>query len=172
MVSYYGDQLALYAEAAAMNVQNSKLGYIVGVHSKGMAEAVKKAYDMIMAGEALAVFDKNAEPDTNHLFDTFQQDLRSNFISPEILESMRRIENEFCTKVGINNTNTDKKERMLVDEVNANNEEVRSLADMWLESLKDGCRKAREMFLLPEFDVDWRYPDERSNTVDPRIVPV
>lgn len=165
MVYYYGDQLALYAEAAAMNVQNSKLGYVVGVKSKGMAEAVKKAFDKIMAGEALAVWDKNAEPDiSGNLFDTFTQNLGENFIAPDILESMRRVENEFCTRVGINNTNTDKKARMSLDEVNANNEETRSLADMWLENLKDGCKRTREMFELSEFDVDWRYKEDEQRS--------
>lgn len=167
MVYYYADQLALYAEAAAMNVQNSKLGYVVGVRSKGMAEAVKKAFDMIMSGEALAVYDKSArDDDTGSLFETFTQNLKENFIAPDILESMRRVENEFCTRVGINNTNTDKKARMSTDEVNANNEETRSLADLWLESLKDGCKKTREMFQITDFDVEWRYPNEGSNTVN------
>ena len=174
MVYYYADQLALYAEAAQMNVQNSKLGYIVGVRTKGMAEAVKKAYDKIMSGEALSVYDKNADPDGGPLFETFSQDLRANFISPDILESMRRIENEFCTRIGINNTNTDKAERMLVDEVNANNEEVKTLAELWLDSLKQGCAKARDLFQLEKFDVDWRYPADvkRSNSVNTGPVPV
>ena len=171
MVYYYADQLALYGEAAAMNVQNSKLGYVVGARSKGIAEAIKKAFDMIMQGEPLAVYDKNADPDSNGLFETFAQNLQQNFIAPDILEAMRRVENEFCTRIGINNTNTDKKSRMLVDEVNANNEEVRSLADLWLETLQDGCAKARELFQLDTFNVDWRYKDEQgSNTVDPGTV--
>lgn len=172
MVYYYADQLALYGEAAAMNVQNSKLGYVVGARSKGIAEAIKKAFDMIMQGEPLAVYDKNADPDSNGLFETFAQNLQQNFIAPDILEAMRRVENEFCTRIGINNTNTDKKSRMLVDEVNANNEEVRSLADLWLETLQDGCAKARELFQLDTFNVDWRYKDEQgSNTVNPGTVP-
>lgn len=171
MVYYYADQLALYGEAAAMNVQNSKLGYVVGARSKGIAEAIKKAFDLIMQGEPLAVYDKNADPDSNGLFETFAQNLQQNFIAPDILEAMRRVENEFCTKIGINNTNTDKKSRMLVDEVNANNEEVRSLADLWLETLQDGCAKARELFQLDTFNVDWRYKDEQgSNTFDPGTV--
>lgn len=172
MVYYYADQLALYGEAAAMNVQNSKLGYVVGARSKGMAEAIKKAFDLIMQGEPLSVYDKNADPDGGPLFETFAQNLQQNFIAPDILEAMRRVENEFCTRVGINNTNTDKKSRMLVDEVNANNEEVRSLADLWLETLQDGCAKARELFQLDTFNVDWRFKDEQgSNTVNPGIVP-
>lgn len=167
MVSYYGDQLALYAEAASMNVQNSKLGYVVGARTKTMAEAIKKAYDQIMQGEALAVYDKNADPNGSPLFDTFTQNLAQNFIAPDILEAMRRVENEFCTRIGINNTNTDKRERMNVDEVNANNEEVQSLPALWLETLRDGCNKTRDMFGI-EISVDWRYkPNEQgSDTLD------
>lgn len=165
MVSYYADQLALYAESAAMNVQNSKLAYIVGARTKTMAEAIKKAFDLVQQGEALAVYDKNADPNGSPLFDTFAQNLSQNFIAPDILEAMRRVENEFCTRIGINNTNTDKKERMNVDEVNANNEEVQSLPALWLETLQDGCKKTRDMFGI-DISVDWRYkPDEqRSNT--------
>lgn len=167
MVSYYADQLALYAESAAMNVQNSKLAYIVGARTKTMAEAIKKAFDLVQQGEALAVYDKNADPNGSPLFDTFAQNLSQNFIAPDILEAMRRVENEFCSRIGINNTNTDKKERMNVDEVNANNEEVQSLPALWLETLQDGCAKTRDMFGI-EISVDWRYkPDEqRRDTIN------
>lgn len=168
LVTYYADQLALCAEAVQMNVQNSKLGYIVGARSKGMAEAIKKAYDMIMAGEGVAVYAKDTEDENNKtLFDSFTQDLRQNFIAPDILEAMRRLENEFCTRIGINNTNTDKKERMITDEVNANNEEIKTLADSWLESLQDGCAAAREMFDLPTLSVDWRYKNEPWSNPEP-----
>ncbi len=165
MVYYYADQLALCGEAVAMNIQNSKLGYVVGARSKTIAEAIKKAFDMIMQGEPLAVYDKELAGEDSPLFDTFCQNLAQNFIAPDISETMRRIENEFCTRIGINNTNTDKAERMVVDEVNANNEEVRTLADMWLESLKESCRKTRELFLLDDFDVEWRYSNEGRDNV-------
>ena len=172
IVYYYADQLALYAEAAQINIQNSKLGYFIGTNSKGMAEAIKKIYDKIMAGEGVAVYDKDG--DSQLVFETFSQNLKQNFIAPDILESMRRIENEFCTRVGIPNTNTDKKERMSTDEVNMNNTETTGLADMWLETLQDGCERARDMFGLHEFNVDWRYDpyEQRSDNVYPGPVPV
>ena len=168
MIYYYGDQMALYAEAASMNIQNSKLGYLVGARTKTMAEAIKKAYDTIMRGEGVAVFDKSADPSGNiPLFETFTQNLRNTFIAPDILESLRRIENEFCTKIGLNNTNTDKKERMVVDEVNANNEEIKALPELWRDSLKDGCRKTRDLFGIENFDVDWRYDNEPGSDIVP-----
>lgn len=165
IVYYYADQLALYAEAAQINIQNSKLGYMVGTNSKGMAEAIKKIYDKIMAGEGVAVYDKDAQ-DGELAFETFTQNLSQNFIAPDILESMRRVENEYCTKLGIPNTNTDKRERMSVDEVNANNAETTTLADLWLETMRKGCDKARELFSI-DINVDWRIdPNEQgSNNV-------
>lgn len=171
LIYYYADQMALYAEAAQINVQNSKLGYFIGTNSKGMAEAIKKLYDRIMAGEGMAVYDKDA--DGSLQFQTFVQNLRQNFIAPDILESLRRLENEFCTRIGIPNTNTDKKERMSLDEVNANNAETTSLADLWLETLQDGCAKTREMFGI-DINVDWRIDphEQRRNTIDPGTVSV
>lgn len=162
MIYYYGDKMALYAESAAMNVQNSKLAYVIGARTKTMAEAIKKAFDMIQQGEGVAVYDKNADPSGAPLFETFAQNLKQNFIAPDILECMRRVENEFDTKIGLNNTNTDKKERMVVDEVNANNEEIRSLPELWLDTLKDGCKKTRELFGIDNFNVEWRYKDDEQ----------
>ncbi len=169
VIYYYADQLALYAEAAQINIQNSKLGYFVGTNSKGMAEAIKKIYDKIMAGEGLAVYDKDG--DSSLFFETFTQNLGQNFIAPDILESMRRIENEFCTRVGIPNTNTDKKERMSTDEVNMNNTETTTLADLWLETMRRGCEKARELFSI-DLDVEWRVDpnEQRSDYVNPGAV--
>ena len=170
LVYYYADQLALYAEAAQINIQNSKLGYFIGTNSKGMAEAIKKIYDKIMAGEGLAVYDKDG--DSSLVFETFTQNLMQNFIAPDILESMRRVENEFCTRVGIPNTNTDKKERMSTDEVNMNNAETTGLADLWLETLQDCCEKARDMFQLEKLNVKWRIDphEQRRDNVDPGSV--
>ena len=61
----------------------------------------------------------------------------------------------FDTEVGIPNANTDKRERLITDEVNANNFETKSKCALWLESLKQGCREANEMFGL-NLSVDWR----------------
>ena len=85
---------------------------------------------------------------------------------------MRRVENEFCTRVGIPNTNTDKKERMSTDEVNMNNAETTGLADQWLETLQDCSEKARDMFQLDKLNVEWRIDphEQRRDNVDPGSV--
>ena len=69
------------------------------------------------------------------------------------------LENQFCTDIGIPNVNIMKKERVNTEEVNANNIETYTKCDMWLESLKNACNYAHDMFGI-SIGVDWRFsPD-------------
>ena len=61
----------------------------------------------------------------------------------------------FDTEIGIPNANTDKRERLITDEVNANNVETYSKCSMWLENLQEACQKVNRMFGL-SISVDWR----------------
>ena len=79
-----------------------------------------------------------------------------NYISDKLLSDFRRIQNMFDTEIGIPNTNTEKKERMLADEVTINAVETASKVDLWLEELKDSCERANKMFGL-DMSVEWRY---------------
>lgn len=54
--------------------------------------------------------------------------------------------NECMTFLGINNANTDKKERLITDEVVANNELVDLSAKVMLETRKRACKQINEMF--------------------------
>ena len=55
---------------------------------------------------------------------------------------------------------------MLEDEVNANNEETRTLCELWLESLQLSCEKTRKMFGFKEeeMSVDWRVKPKEEQT--------
>ena len=88
-------------------------------------------------------------------WEAFQQNVGQNYIACDLLSDLRKIEAEFDTKIGIPNANTDKKERLITDEVNANNVETRNLPELWLESLQKGCKEANAMFGI-NISVDWR----------------
>ena len=60
----------------------------------------------------------------------FSSDLKGNFITNELLTALKTIKALFDTEVGIPNTNTSKKERMLTDEVNSNNVETAAKASL------------------------------------------
>lgn len=157
LINYYADMLALCAEANGINLVNTKLAYIAATKSKAAAETIKKLYDSVQAGNPLVVFDKDIA-DGNDLFQLFTQNIGQNFISPDILLCMRKIEQEFLTKIGLPNTNTEKRERLTDDEVNSNNIETQALGDLWLSTINKECEKARNMFNI-ELSAEWRFKD-------------
>lgn len=160
IISYYGDQMALAAQALAMNLVNSKMAHVFFTGSKNGAETMKKMFDKIMAGNPAVVVDKDmTSVDGTPNWQLFVQNLSQNHISPQLLEEMRYIQNMFDTEIGIPNANTSKRERLITDEVQANNVETLSKTALWLEYLKESVDKVNKMFDL-SISVDWRFPQE------------
>lgn len=156
IVDYYGDLMALCAEATGINLVNSKLSFIFAAKNKATAESLKALYDKVAGGEPAAFADKELFDDEGNLtVSMFNQDVGRNFIADRLLDTMRTIRCQFLTDIGIPNANTDKRERLITDEVNANNFETRAKCSVWLDELQKGCRKVKEMFGV-EISVDWR----------------
>ena len=156
LVSFYAQEMALASEAIDVNLLNSKLSYVFTASNKNAAESLKKLYDRVASGEPAVVIDKNLYNDDGSVsWEAFQQNVGQNYIAGDLLSDMRKIEAEFDTKIGIPNANTDKKERLITDELNANNVETRSLPELWLESLQQGCKETNAMFGI-NISVDWR----------------
>lgn len=157
LVDYYGDLLALTAESTSVNLVNTHMAYVFAAGNKASAETFKKLYDRVASGEVCAVVDKSLfNDDGSPTWQTFTQNVGQNYISDKLLSDFRRIQNMFDTEIGIPNTNTEKKERMLADEVTINAVETASKVDLWLEELKDSCERANKMFGL-DMSVEWRY---------------
>lgn len=153
LVDFYGDCLALCADTAQVNVLNSKLSYIFAAKNKSAAETFKKAFDNVASGEpAVAVGQNLYGKEGEALWDSFTQNLRQNFIAPDVLNTMRVVYNMFDTEVGIPNSNQAKRERLISDEVNSNNVESYTAMDMFIESLNEGAKEVKRMF-----DVDVRF---------------
>lgn len=155
LIDYYGDMMAITAETAGINIVNSKLSFVFAAQNKASAESFKKLYDQIQEGNPAAFVDKNLLDDEGRLTVEFlNQNVGQNFIADRLLDVLRTIRNMFLTDIGIPNANTDKKERLISDEVNANNFEVRSKASLWLKTLQKDCEKVRAMFNI-DLSVDW-----------------
>ena len=70
--------------------------------------------------------------------------------APYLLDKLADYENFYRNKVlsflAINNANTDKKERLIVDEVNANNDLLETILDMMYECRLEFCNEIKEKF--------------------------
>lgn len=156
LVQFYANMMALTAETAGVNIFNSKLSYAFAAGNKTAAESFKKMMDQVGSGEPAVFYDKNLlNDDGSKAWDTFAQDLRSNYIAGDLLDDMRKWEERFDTEIGIPNANTNKRERLITDEVNANNFETRSRIELWLDTMRKGMDTANELFGL-DLSVDWR----------------
>lgn len=157
LVGHYAEQMALASQSVSVNLLNSKLSYVFTAKTKALAESLKKMYDQIASGEPAVVIDsrlKNAA-DGEETWKAFEQNVGGNYIVTNLLSDLRKIEAMFDTEIGIPNANTDKRERLIQDEVNANNIETYSKCAMWLENLQDACKKVNDMFGL-SISVRWR----------------
>lgn len=149
LVSYYGDLMALTAESLGVNLLNSKFSYVFGATNKAGAESLKKLYDNIASGEPAVFADKQLfGPDGKLAVNLLTQNVAQNYIGDKLLEAIRKIEIEFFSRIGIPSANTDKKERLITDEVNANNVETYALTSIWMDTLNDCIKRVNNMFDL------------------------
>lgn len=160
LVNYYADMMALCAETAGVNLLNSHLSFVFPAKNKAQAEAYKKLYDRVAGGEPGVVIDNHLYlDDGTQAWEPFQQNIGQNYIVDKVLADMRKIEAMFDTDIGIPNANTDKRERLITDEVNANNAETITKCELWLEELKKSAEKTNSMFGTT-ISVDYRYSQE------------
>jgi hypothetical protein len=160
LVNYYADQMAITAEACSMNSMNSKLSYVFSARNKAGAESLKKLLDKIMGGDIGVFYDEKLRRQHNETteepWSTFAQNLAQNFITPDLMDCLRRWEEMFCNEIGIPNTRSDKKERLVTSEAISTRNESKTRVEMWLESWQDCCKKVKKMFGV-SISVDWRY---------------
>ena len=70
------------------------------------------------------------------------------FMGNELMDYKRSVESDLLTFLGQDNTPVDKKERLITDEAESNNQLIASFADLQLEARKKAAEEINEMFGL------------------------
>ena len=163
IISYYADLLALCTESLGANLVNSKLAYVFACDNKTVSESFKKMFDQINEGNPAVFADKKLfNEDGSPMWDSFQNNLKQNYIAKDILEDMTKIDARFCTEIGIPNVNMAKESGVTDNEVEANNIDTKSKAALWLETMKKGITITNDMFNL-NISVDFRYKEKTED---------
>lgn len=68
------------------------------------------------------------------------------FVADKLTIQKHEIWNEAMSFLGINNANTDKKERLITDEVNSNNELIEMMCEVMLNQRKLACEQINKMY--------------------------
>ena len=170
IVTTYADLLSVCLETAGVNLINSKTSMIFFADDKTTAEAYKKVFDKINSGEPMAVVGKKLKGiDGDKNWEVFTQNVGANYITTNILNDMKTIEDRFNTRVGIPNANTQKRERLISDEVLANDVDTKALVNLWLDTLNDDIIKVNNKYGL-DIKVKYRYDSLYNDEVDKEVV--
>lgn len=144
IVYKYAYMLAECDCSISVNLMNSKVCFIGLVETKAQAESMKNMYDQITEGKP-AVFVKGSQINSDTIL---YNHVKENFVAGDIQLLKRKIVSEFLTEIGVNNANTDKRERLTDNEVEANDSEIQLNAGYWYDNIKEGFDKANNMFNL------------------------
>ena len=146
IINRYASLLAMCDSAIAVNLINTKVCAIFGADSKAEAETYKRMYDRISRGDpAVFVGEGLAKKLSDRLL--FNQ-VKQQYIADDVEELKQRLMDDFLSDIGINNANTDKRERLNTFEVVSNTQEVRSGAEHWLQNIQDGFDVANRLYGL------------------------
>jgi len=148
IVTQYGGLMASALDAASVNIFNSKQSLIAFAGNKNLANTYKAAYDKFSQGHPFIVADDRLINKATGKMDMemFNQNLSQNYIADKQLETVRMIDNMFNEHIGLPNTNVEKKERMIKDEVNANNQSTEVTSKLWLDHMNECLEKVNNMF--------------------------
>lgn len=164
LVDHYADKLALTSETIDIDLCNAMVSTVFGAESKQEAETLKKMFDKIRSGNpAVVVGKKFFKEDGTPNWMPFQANVKNTYIVSDLLADFRKIKEAFLTDIGTPNANTDKRERLISDEVNANNVETRTKVELWYESIQRGIEQTKELFGDMDLSVEYRYDPPEMN---------
>ena len=143
LVTNYAQQLAQIDKDVNVNLQNANVSIGYYVNNKKEADTIKEAYAEATDGNPLVVTNKRVFDENNGK--PFLRDVKNNYIVNDLLIAKRTIINEFLTKIGIPNANLDKRERLISNEVNANNAETDCMVTLMEENIEKSFKKLNEI---------------------------
>ena len=168
ILTVYSQKLANADAAIDINLYNSRLPYIFQAPSNEVAESFKAMFDEIAEGNPAVFVDTqlgnllpNSEGSSIYMFKA-----KENFIAGDVQTEKTMIMNEFLTSIGINTANTTKREREIVDEVNANNIEIQANIKLWKQNVDRCVERVNTMFPDAGLKITFPYYDNMAESGD------
>ncbi|MGM9834344.1 MAG: hypothetical protein ACI31M_01005 [Bacilli bacterium] len=146
-INYYADKISRCDKAIDMNVRHQKTPYILKT-TKQNELSMKNLINKIERDDYTIFIDEKMTNggDTGLIVD---QTLVP-FVADKLQEHKNNLVCELLTILGLNNndSNNMKKERLIVDEVNANNQEIEMYLDTDFKNRKKACEEINAKFGL------------------------
>ena len=141
IIMNYASRLSEIETSINTNIFQQKFPFIVEC-SKDNEMSVRQMLKNIHENEPYILVKKKLD-----LMDIKIDNLSVPYIADRLLEDKKKIENELLTLFGLNNV-VDKKERLIVDEANANNDYINRNVDLLYKNRKIACDEINKKFGL------------------------
>lgn len=149
LINRYAVLLANIDCSLNVSLYNSRLAHVFEAETDAQLKSLQKMYDDVSRGNPAVFLKKGMKNIGKENDSSYFLNVKNTYIGNDLLLTKRSIMNEFLTEIGINNANTDKRERLNSDEVNANNSEVRCTIVRFIDTLNECAKKINEN---PNFD--------------------
>lgn len=143
VVGYFADRLAEVDKTMRVNLNSLKTPVVIAVQESQKLSA-REFISRVHDGQAVIPVDKNFFDENT--IETF--DLKATNHTPELQLLKRDINNECLTYFSIDNVNVLKKERLVTEEANQNNQERAYNESSMMKPRKEACKKINDMFGL------------------------
>ena len=142
MIQLYSADLTNIKRTIDTNIEGQKMPIIIKCTDKqklSLKQAIKQKQD----NEPVIYGDKNLNTEDINVLKT-----DTPIVFDKLQVQKTNVLNECLTFLGINNANTDKRERLVTNEVDSNNEMIQINSDVMLETRKQACEEINKMFGL------------------------
>lgn len=169
VIDIFAQRLANCDSSIDVNLLNTKVAYVFDCVDEKQAKEAKLIYDKITSGEPAVFYHSTSGMNISDKMNFFTNNVKNVYIADLVQAEKRAIYNEFLTQIGINNAAEEKRERLLVDEVNSNNDELMINMNYCYENIKKCVEKVNKMF--PDVNLSIKLPffdrlEERSKQVE------
>lgn len=141
-LNFYAKKLALTSRTMDQNLTMQWTPYII-TGDRRMLQQFKVFMKKILQGVQTIFTSKGFRMEDVNVLQT-----NAPFIADELHGMKQAILRECMTMLGIENANMDKKERLVADEVNANNQQVIASRNIWLSERKKAIEELNKKFNL------------------------
>lgn len=143
-ILYYARRMAEIDDIIMQNLRQQRVPYLFATDENN-SFSMKTLYDRIYQGEPAIFVDKetlNGQPENIMVIPT-----NAPYLVDKLQIQKQEMERELLTFLGINNT-LEKKERLLQDETNSNNQFIKMSSDIGFKQRQLACEMMNEMFNL------------------------